>query len=158
MKAAGLAEIKKELQLLSPQKLAEICLALAKYKKDNKEFLGYLLFESHDKQEFIGLVKQEVDELFAGIDRGTNLYYAKKSLRKILRLIGRYSKYMGDKGASADLYIYFLQKLKWCGLPYNRSQQLENLYNQQLKKIGSLIGALHEDLQTDYAKELEDLI
>jgi membrane-anchored protein YejM (alkaline phosphatase superfamily) len=157
MKPAGLAEIKKELQLLSTQKLAELCLSLAKYKKDNKEFLGYLLFESHDKQEFIKLVKEEVDELFKGIDRNANLYYAKKSLRKILRLISRYSKYMSDKASSADLYIYFLQKLKWCGLPYHRSQQLENLYEQQLKKIDSLIGALHEDLQGDYKKELEDL-
>ena len=157
MNSAGLSEIKKELQLLSPQKLMDLCISVAKYKKDNKEFLSYLLFESHDKQEFLKSVKEEVDGLFGELNRGMNLYYVKKSLRKILRLLNRYSKYMGDKAASAELYIYFLQKLKWSGIPYHRSQQLENLYEQQIKKIDSLIKTLHEDLQGDYKKELEDL-
>ena len=44
MKSGTLADIKKELQELEPKQLAELCIALAKYKKDNKEYLDYLLF------------------------------------------------------------------------------------------------------------------
>ena len=38
MKAPSLSEVKKELNLLPAVELVELCLALAKYKKDNKEF------------------------------------------------------------------------------------------------------------------------
>jgi hypothetical protein len=157
MYSAGLSEVKKELQLLSPQKLASLCISLAKYKKDNKEYLSYLLFASHDKQVFTNEVKEEINELFAGIDVKANLYYVKKSLRKILRLINRYSKYLGDKALSAELYIYFLKKLKESGIPYRKSQLIVNMYEQQLKKIGVLISGLHEDLRGDYSNELRQL-
>jgi hypothetical protein len=157
IKAATVSEVKKELQLLSPNKLVELCLALAKYKKDNKEFLSYLLFESHDKAAFVLSVKEVIDEHFSELRRDMNLYHAKKSLRKILRIIGRYSKYLGDKGSSAELYIYFLKQVRSSGIPYSRSQQLANMYEQQLKKINKVIEGIHEDLQNDYRRELEEL-
>jgi membrane-anchored protein YejM (alkaline phosphatase superfamily) len=157
MKAAGLSDLKKELQLLIPQKLTELCLAMAKYKKDNKEYLSFLLFNASDKQAYVVEVKSELDEQFAELESGMNLYYAKKGLRKILRQVGKYSKYLGDKASSVELYIYFLRKMQKSGVPYKKSQQLLNLYEQQLKKINTLIGSLHEDLQEDYRRELEGL-
>lgn len=157
MKAESLSGVKKELQLLSAPELTELCLALAKYKKDNKEYLSFLLFRSHDKTTFVTEVKEEIDVYFSEIRSQANLYFAKKSLRKILRVIGRYSKYIGDKALSAELYIYFCAQLKKSGIPFRKSQQLVNLYEQQLKKIDTLIASLHEDLQGDYAPEIEDL-
>ncbi len=157
MESATLNTIKKELQQLPQKQLVELCVALAKYKKDNKEFLDYLLFEAHDKNNFVLSVKKQIDEHFAELKVQTNLYYVKKSLRKLLRIITKYCKYIGDKGLAADLHIYFCKKFKASGIPYNKSQLLINMYEQQLKKINALIKTLHEDLQSDYLRELEEV-
>ena len=142
-----------------PQKqLVELCLSLAKYKKDNKEFLDYLLFQAHDKPSFVSAIKSEIDEHFDELKSQSNLYYVKKSLRKLLRLITKYCKYVGDKAAAAELHIYFCSKLKQSGIPYHKSQLLINMYEQQIKKINSLIGGLHEDLQQDYLNDLDRII
>ncbi len=155
MKAASLSEVKKELQLLEAPELMELCLLLARYKKDNKEFLDYQLFRSQDKTIFVNDVKADIDEQFAELGRQSNLYFAKKSLRKILRIISKYSKYVSSNSASAELYIYFCLKLKNSGIAFRKSQMLVNMYGQQLKKINLLVNSLHEDLRTDYAADLE---
>lgn len=157
MKAASLSEVKKELQLLEAPELVELCLLLARYKKDNKEFLDYQLFRSQDKAVFVNDIKAEIDEQFAELGRQSNLYYAKKSLRKILRGISKYSKYLSSNSASAELYIYFCLKVKRSGIAFRKSQLLVNMYEQQLKKINTLINSLHEDLRLDYAQDLEDI-
>ena len=158
MKSGALSDIKKELQELEPKQLAELCIALAKYKKDNKEYLDYLLFEAHDKSGFVTQVKKEVDKQFEELKPDTNLYYAKKSLRKILRIINKYIKYIGDKGVAADLHIYFCMKLKASKLPIQKSARLVNLKAGEIKKIKALIDSLHSDLQYDYLKELEAIL
>ncbi len=68
-----------QLQELEPRQLVDLCLSLAKYKKDNKEYLGYLLFESHDKNAFVNEIKSEIDFNFSEIDVTNNLYYIKKT-------------------------------------------------------------------------------
>jgi len=75
-----------------------------------------------------------------------------------LRIITKYCKYVSDKAAAAELHIYFCAKLKQSGIPYHKSQLLINMYEQQLKKINSLISGLHEDLQQDYLNDLEKII
>lgn len=155
MKTTGLSELKKELQLLPSKELVDLCVSLAKYKKDNKEYLGYLMFESHDKTVFANEVRAEIDEHFSTLKTQNNLYLIKKSLRKILRFINKYCKYVNDKAISADLHIYFCDKMKNSGIPVHKSQLLINMYKQQLKKINSLIATLHEDLRNDYARDLE---
>jgi len=157
MKSVSLSELKKELQEIPQKELIELCIALAKYKKDNKEFLGYLLFEAHDKNAFVKEVKIEIGEQITLLQTQPNLYYVKKSLRKLLRIITKYNKYMNDKALSADLHIYFCSKLKNSGIPYHKSQLIVNMYEQQLKKINTLISSLHEDLQQDYLQDLENL-
>jgi len=158
MKSSSLHDIKKELTELSPQRLSELCIALAKYKKDNKEFLDYLLFQSHDNAGFVNEIKTEIDTHFSELRGQSNLYYVKKSLRKLLRIITKYCKYIGDKAISAELHIYFCKKLKESGIPFRKSQLLVNMYEQQLKKIHVMIGTLHEDLQSDYAADLEKIM
>ncbi|MBA3666052.1 MAG: hypothetical protein H0W61_17885 [Bacteroidetes bacterium] len=158
MKTVTVNQLKKELQELSPKDLAELCLKLAKYKKDNKEFLGYLVFESHDNTSFITDVKELMDAHFGELQSQSNLYYIKKSLRKLLRIINKYCKYIGDKALAAELHIYFCLKVKEAGIRIHKNQQLENMYNQELKKINTLISSLHEDLRHDYAGDLKKII
>jgi membrane-anchored protein YejM (alkaline phosphatase superfamily) len=157
MKAASLSELKKELYQLSSSELVELCISLAKYKKDNKEFLGYLLFESHDKDSFIKEIKSEIDAHFLSLEAQSNLYYIKKSLRKLLRLLTKYCKYKGDKAIAAEIHIYFCIKVKESGIPIHKSQLLVNMYEQQLKKVNTLISGLHEDLQSDFNCDLEEI-
>ena len=158
MKVSSLQEVKQELQELSPKELLDLCLHLAKYKKDNKEYLGYLLFQSQDTAGFIGQVKTEIDNHFGEMQTQKNLYYIKKSLRKLLRILNKYCKYMGDKTATAEVLIYFLLKIKQSGIPIHKSTRLVNLFNAQVKKIKSVISLLHEDLQADYLRELEVIV
>jgi hypothetical protein len=157
MKFSGVQEIKKELQLLSPKKLQEICLRLAKYKKDNKELLAFLLFESDDKRVFIDEVKSDFNEELTQLEKQNNLFYTKKSLRRLLRLLNRYLKYIDDKAISLELIIWFCQQLKEHQIPMHRSRQLENIYEGLLKKIAVLLKTVHEDLRQDYEAELANL-
>jgi len=156
MKAASLNELKQELQEQSPKRVLEIALRLARFKKENKELLTYLLFEAHDEQTYVKGIKQEIDAQLS-IMNSSNLYLVKKSLRKILRTINKFVKYSSIKETEVELRIYYCTQLKKSGLPLKKSQQLVNLYQNQLKKINSLIEKLHEDLQYDYLQETEGL-
>ena len=76
MQTATVAQIKRELKHLSLEEQTELVLRLAKFKKDNKELLTYLLFEAHDEHGYIQSVKALMDEEFAGIQ--TRSYYILK--------------------------------------------------------------------------------
>ena len=149
MKAANVNEIKQELKDLPPARLIEICLRLARFKNDNKELLTYLLFEADDLEVYIKNVKDDIDEGYSEINT-SNLYYAKKTLRKILRNTNKYIRYTGSKIAEVELLLYYCLKLKESKIPFHKSTALVNLYKSQLKKIDQTIGSLHEDLQYDY--------
>ena len=156
MKAATIHEIKLELNASSTARLTELCLRLAKLKKENKELLTYLLFEAHDEANYIREVKTEIDEQFNEINR-SNLYFARKSLRKILRTTVKYIRNTGSKQAKAELLIYFCNKLSHSGIPMGKSTAISNLYQAQVTKISRVISTLHEDLQYDYLRELKKL-
>ncbi len=153
MKAATIQTIKEELSNLPTAKVLEVCLRLARYKKENKELLSYLLFESHDEQAFIENAKKEMDDSFDGIN-SSNTYLIKKSLRKILRTISKYIRYTGTKQAELEMLIHFCKNIKKQKIPYNKSTALNNIYESQMKKINSLVPLLHDDLQYDYKKEI----
>jgi len=156
MKAATIHEIKQELQTLAPTRLAELCLRLAKFKKDNKELLTYLLFEAADEGAYIAGIKKGIDEEFEGLPK-PNLYLTKKSLRKVLRVTAKQIRYTGSPQAEVESLTYFLRKLRTSGIPYGDSPVLLNLYRAQLKKVRGVIEGLHEDLQYDYLRELKGL-
>ena len=156
MKAASVHEIKQELINLSHTRLTELCLRLAKFKKDNKELLTYLLFEAADEANYIAQVKQEIDLGFTELPK-PNLYLTKKTLRKILRTTARQIRYTGSPQTEVELLIYFCAKIKRSGIPIQNSTVLSNLYQQQVKKIRSVIATMHEDLQYDYLKGLKEL-
>jgi hypothetical protein len=157
MKTAGISELKQELTNLPPHQLQELCLRLAKFKKENKELLTYLLFEAHDEEGYTAMVKHEIDEGFTELPK-PNIYLTKKSLRKILRITGKHIRYMGSKSAEADLLIYFCHKIRESNIPIQQSPVLTNLYNNQLKKINSVISTMHEDLQYDFLKRIKEFV
>lgn len=156
MKAASVTELKKELQHLEPKALAELCLRMAKYKKENKELLSYLLFNADDEADYIEKVKSEVDEQFAEINK-SHVYFAKKSLRKILRFMNKYIKYSSQKQTEVELLVHFCIRMKYSGISYQRDVSLVNLYARQKQKIEKAISKLHEDLQFDYSEVFKSL-
>lgn len=156
MKAATINEIKRELLEQDPKTVQDVCMRLAKYKKENKELLTYLLFEAHDEPGYIHNIKGEMDELFGTLPTG-NVYYIKKGLRKILRVINKQIKYSGIKQTELELRLYFCAKVKEAHVPLRSSTVLYNMNEQQVKKIKALVSQLPEDLQFDYAREIEEL-
>ncbi len=156
MKTASLHEIKTELHNLDPETLASLCLRLAKYKKENKELLTYLLFEAHHEQDYVAGVKAEVDELFTTLPT-QNLYLIKKVLRKILRFVNRQVKYSGIKRTEIELRIYFCSKIMEAHIPLTTGTVLFNLFQQQLAKIKTTLAKLPEDLQYDYEQDIEKI-
>ncbi|MFM9943706.1 MAG: hypothetical protein ACKVQB_00590 [Bacteroidia bacterium] len=156
MESIALNTIKKELNYLPPEQLAELCLRLSRYKRENKELLSYLLFDAHDEAAFIEKVKADMDEQFINLPK-TNLYIVKKSLRKILKSTNKFIKFSGIKQTEVELLIYFSLKMKTARYSNTSNTLLTNLYDQQLIKINKAIEKLHEDLQFDYQKEVEKL-
>ena len=154
MKAATLKEIKTELSTLHPVKVLNLCMHLAKYKKENKELLTYLLFEAYDEQSYIKEVKDQIDEQFEGVNK-SSLYLAKKTLQKILRATNRFIKYSGSKQTEVELLIYFCKKIRKSGMPLRANTALGNLYQRQMKRINKALATLHEDLQYDYSEEMK---
>jgi len=153
MRSSSINEIKQELANLKPAQLTSLCLRLARFKKENKELLTYMLFEAQDEQGYTRNVKQEIGELFGEINL-SHLYFAKKTLRKILRVINKYSRYSGNKQTEIELRIFFCRQLKASGIPFRQNAVLNNIFEGQLKKIDAVLSALHEDLQHDYRKEI----
>jgi|SRR5215212_3641071 len=156
MKIASVSEIKQELTHASQKELVAVCLQLVKYKKDNKELITYLLFESHDLQTYIETLKKEMDEQFAEINT-SNLYYVKKTLRKILRIANKYIRYTGSKEAEVEVRLHFCKSLKNSGIRFQKSTVLNNIYNAQIKKINTCVATFHEDLQYEYLRQVEKL-
>lgn len=157
MKAATVHEIKQELLATPDKKLVELCLRLAKFKKENKELLTYLLFEGHNEEAYINEVNTQITTEFAELNATTNLYFTKKSLRKILRIANKYIRYTGSKQAELAILLHYCAKFKESGIPYQKSTALVNLYQQQIKKIKAALSTLHEDLQYDYQRMLDEL-
>ncbi|WP_313113672.1 hypothetical protein [Aequorivita sediminis] len=157
MKAASLKEIKTELNHRSTQELLELCLRLSKFKKENKELLTYLLFESANEEAFIRSIKTKIDDDFENIKTKT-FYFIKKSVRKILREIKKFIRYSQNKETEVELLLYFCHKLKDFKPSIKRNTTLSNLYKRQIDYIQKKIATLHEDLQYDYEMEIEELL
>ena len=156
MRSSSIHEIKQELLTLKAGELTALCLRLARFKKENKELLSYLLFEAQDEQNYIKSIKEEIKELFGEINL-SHLYFAKKTIRKILRVINKHSRYSGNKQTDMELRIFFCQQVKISGIPFRQNAVLGNIFDGQLKKIDAAMATLHEDLQHDYRKEIASL-
>jgi len=156
MKAATVHELKQELVETAPDRLIELCLRLARFKKENKELLTYLLFESHDIDAYMNSIKQEMDTMFASINK-SNVYFVKKSLRKILRTAAKFIRYSNSEIVETELLIHFCKSLKLLDKNINSNPVIQHIFQNQLKKIKKAVDSMHEDLQYDFLKEIEKL-
>lgn len=156
MKAASLKELKQELSTSSHKELQELCLRLSRFKKENKELLTYLLFESSNEEAYIQSVKSYMDEQFEMINT-KSFFYIRKSIRKILTNTKKYIRYSQKKETEVELLLYFCKKLKNFKPSINNSQQLLNTYNRQITLVKKIVDTLHEDLQYDYSLSISTL-
>jgi hypothetical protein len=157
MKAVTVKTIKDELSHRNSKELIDLCLRLSKFKKENKELLTYLLFESDNEETYIESVKEQIDDLFELIN--TNSYfYIRKSTRKILTLTKKFIRYSQKKETEVELLMYFCKKLKEFNPSIKKSTRLVNTFDRQILLIKKGIATLHEDLQYDYLLELNDLL
>lgn len=153
MKPATLKELRDELKVYPVDQLQELCLRLAKFKKENKELLAYLLFEAEDEQHFIQSVKKEMDAAFEGMNRSST-FFIRKSLRKILRDTNKYIRFSGIKTTEIELIIYFCRKLRSSKIPLSRHAALANMYARQVLRIEKGMEKLHEDARLDFEDDL----
>ena len=156
MKAASQNEIRKELQGKTQNELLQYCLRLSRFKKENKELLTYLLFESDNEEAYVLSVKQQTEEAFTQINT-SSYYFIKKSVRKIQRDVRKYIRYSDSKETEVDLLIHFCQCLVKMEPSYKGNVALVNLLRRQKDAIVRCIKGLHEDLQYDYRKELQKI-
>ncbi|MGZ3937816.1 MAG: hypothetical protein ACXVLT_03795 [Flavisolibacter sp.] len=156
MRPASSNDIKQKLKETDKKDLVEVCLRLARFKKENKELLTYLLFEQDDLTNYIINVKEEIDQGFATINT-SNIYFAKKTIRKVLRIANKHIRYTGDKTAEADILLHYLTNFRGLNLNWKKSTAMNNLYKAQLKRIAAAIATMHEDLQYEYNRELDRL-
>ena len=156
MKASSINELKQELVKTPASTLVDLCLRLARFKKENKELLTYLLFEAHDTSAYIQAVKEEMTLQFADINK-SNVYFVKKTLRKILRTAKKYIRYSGLAIVEVELLIYFCESMKDLNVSIDKNPVLFNIYQNQLKNIRKALAGLHEDLQYDYLKLVDKL-
>jgi hypothetical protein len=152
----GLQDIKKEIQHLSPVQMAELCLRLARYKKENKELLAYLLFEADNEAAFVEKIKAEAGFMFSQLP--VHSYNAAKSMRKILRLLSKYTKFMGSKEAEIDLLLNFCSNYIQYGDRKSSYKPLRLILIRQIIKVKALIGKLHEDMQFDFTEGYNNML
>ena len=154
MKASTIQQLKIELINTPSDQLIGLCIRMAKFKKENKELLSYLLFEASDEQAYIENIKIEVQSKFDEINT-SSLYFVKNSLRKILRMLNKYICYTGSNETEVKLLIFFCATLKNSGILISKNIVIKNMYQNKIKKISKSIATMHDDLQYDYIRELE---
>ncbi len=157
METASVKELREELKSRTQKDLVDVCVRLAVFKKENKELLTYLLFESTNEQTYIKSVKELIGEGFREINKDS-FYYIKKSVRKILRETKKYIRYSKNKQTEVELLLYFCFELKKLRPSFERNFALHNIFIRQIAVVNKVISTLHEDLQYDYKSELNEIL
>ncbi|MEN8816969.1 MAG: hypothetical protein ABF274_08895 [Nonlabens sp.] len=153
MKTATVKELKEELKFRSDEDLMKIILRLSRFKKENKELLSYLLFESTDEDEYVANVKTLLDNMFLALNTANN-YRLQKGLRKVLREAKKYIRYSGSKETEVAVLIHFCRLMRETHPQVLRSKTMRDLMTRQIVLIKTRISTLHEDLQYDFEQEL----
>jgi len=156
MKPATAVQIRKEIKFRSKEELEALCLRLARFKKENKELLTYLLFEADHEDSYVAEVKDFITQQFEESPK-TNFYRTKKRIRKILRETKKFIRYSSVKETEVALLLHFCDQMIHFSNSIKRSKTMMQVYERQLTTIEKKIGELHEDLQLDYISELNDL-
>ena len=156
MKAASIAEIKRRLVTLEQGELLEACLRLARAKRDNKELLTYLLFESANESTYVAKLCGEIDDQFFALNKST-LYFAKKGIRKTIRWMEKFIRYSGNIETEIAVRIHFCRSLLDSKVPIRKSKVTWNMLLSQLKKIEKVIAKFHPDIQHEYRVQIDEV-
>jgi hypothetical protein len=156
MQAASVETIKAELRQLPPKEVLDLLLRLARFKKENKELLTYLLFESADEAGYIEQIKAEIKEELEKID-GLPAYQYKKQFRKIQRKINKPIKYTSSKTAAVELYMHMVNIINEKKKTIFIRAFLEKNLVQYISKIEKLLPGISDDLAHDIRRQLEQI-
>lgn len=157
MQTATVHQIKNEIKHLDKVELMELCLKLAKFKKENKELLSYFLFEADDEAHFIETIKNDITTEFEEINQSSS-YLIKKSSRRILKDTKKFIRYSKKTATEIELLMHFCQELGQFKRALEQNIVLGNMYRTQVKTIQKRIATIHEDLQYDYQGGFEKLM
>lgn len=154
MYTAGVREIRQELEAQSPKELINIIQRLARFKKENKELLTFLLFEAHDLDGHLAAVREELLTSMLDI-QPERIYLAKKTVRKALRIANKHIRLIGSKAAEAEIRLHVCRLLQQSGLPIERNPVLLRIFQTQMRTARKAIDTLHEDLQWELLREAD---
>jgi hypothetical protein len=157
MQAASVKEIKTALSDLKKDELIALCSRLSKFKKENKELITYVLFEEQDEEGYLQSVKNIIEEEFNSINT-SNLYFVKKNIRRIIRVVNKYIRYSGKAVVEIELLICVCKTINEKQIELEKSQVLKNIYQSLLKRINKSMDSLHEDLQYEFRQELATIM
>jgi hypothetical protein len=155
MESASIHSIRSELKSKSQEEILALCLRMAKFKKENKELLTYLLFESNAEDDFVDKIKAHIT-LQIEQTRHANSYLRHKSIRKTLRELKKYLRYSGKKETEVELLLEFCQLIKTKIPSFNRDHTLQSLVERQFIMAKKRLASLHEDLQFDFIQQFPD--
>ncbi len=156
MVAASAKTLKETLDTKNNTELKELITRLLKFKKENKELATYLLFYENEEHDFVADAKSAILTQFEEVNTKT-VFYAKKGLRKMLRIAAKFSKYSSEKTTTVDLGIYLGSLLIILPSHLKASPLIKNMYSSNLKKINTTLQNLHEDIQFDYNQQIKNL-
>ena len=148
-----LPELKRAMNNIPREALLAFTVRLARYRKENKELLSYLLFEADDQPGYISNVKSEIERGFLDLNRASP-YLALKGIRKVMAFTNQRIRFSGQKRTEAELLICFCTNLKPMVLSRSNNS-ISSIYKRQMIRIKRTIGLLHEDLQFDYREEVK---
>lgn len=154
---ASVKVIKEELTTLTNKELVAVIGSLIKFKKENKELITYLLFDSKDEIGFINGVKKEVEAELEIVNRFNARNFI-KHIRKVLRNLKKAIRFSGKAETEVQLLLHFLNVLQEKNLPFYRFKALTTIWDRTVYTIDKSIMLLHEDLRHDYGEELKTLI
>ena len=157
MTTTSLIEIKNELKELNNQDLIKLILRLAKHKVENKELLGYLLFESTDQEAYVQKIFGELNDKFHNINNNS-YYLIKKSIRKIQRFTKKNIKYSQKKEIEVTIGIYFCKKILQIKPSIRTNNAVMNILERQVLSIRKSLISLNEDLQFDFQSALDRIL
>lgn len=156
MHSATIETIKTELKQLPPKEVLDLLLRLARFKKENKELLTYILFESANESEYVEQVKREITGEMEEID-GLPGYQYKKHFRKIQRKLNKPIKYIGNKSATAELYLHMARMISEKKRTNYLATFLDKTEQQYISKIEKLLPGIEDDLAADIRKQLKEI-
>ena len=157
MTTTSIIEIKNELKELNNQDLIKLILRLAKHKVENKELLGYLLFESTDQEAYVQKIFGELNDQFHNINNNS-YYLIKKSIRKIQRFTKKNIKYSQKKEIEVTIGIYFCKKILQIKPSIRTNNAVMNILERQVLSIRKSLISMNEDLQFDFQSALDRIL